>query len=96
MVYEIITVSGLACIEFDSVIRIEQCDESVDFLFGPFVDDLFLLSFHHVCSCNVGFRIQPGFILKPQKYLFLKEHGIPSCTCLFYSSSAHNHHSFPA
>ena len=80
-------------LNFNSVVRIKQCYESINLVIGSIVDNLLLLSFHHVTSCYIRFRIQPSFILKPQNY-FLKEHEIPSCTCLFFLSSLHNHHPF--
>jgi hypothetical protein len=58
VIYEITTVSSFAsCIEFSSVIRIKQCYESVDFLSGPFVKNLLLLSFHHIGSCYIRFDV---------------------------------------
>ena len=96
MVYEITAVSCFTrCIELYSIIRIEQCDESVYFLFGSFMDNLLLFPSFHIGSCYIRFRIQPCLILKSQNYLFLKEHEIPSCTCLPFLSSLRNHYPFP-
>ena len=66
MVYKVGAVSGLTHIEFNSVILIKQCYESVDFIIGPFVKDLLLFSFfHHICSCYIRLHVQP-FMSHPQ------------------------------